>query len=169
MNIYSTSNVPAGYYVYAYIRIDGTPYYIGKGTKKRAWAKCSNDNIRPPRDINRIVICECNFTEIGALAVERRLIRWWGRKDIKTGILRNMTDGGDGSQGAVLSESHKKSIQKSLTGRNPTWCYRSVQGPDGVVYRTIKDASISEGITTEGIRYRCSVNKDGWKYLHPPN
>jgi len=89
------------YYIYAYLRKDGTPYYIGKGSGKRAWNHCKNDIIHPPTDISRIIILENNLTNIGSLALERRMIRWYGRVDNGTGILRNQTDGGEGAAGII--------------------------------------------------------------------
>jgi hypothetical protein len=76
---------PLRFYVYAYLREDLTPYYIGKGSGDRAWQKGTGkkkSEVLPPSDKNRVIIVEQNLTEIGALAIERRMIQWYGRKDI---------------------------------------------------------------------------------------
>lgn len=100
------------FYVYAYLRNDGTPYYIGKGKNKRAWRK--HHHIKTPKQKEHILILEQGLSEIGALAIERRMIRWYGRKDIGTGILRNMSDGGDGVTN--MSQDTRNKISKAQKG-----------------------------------------------------
>jgi hypothetical protein len=124
MTIYSRNSLPNGFYVYAYVRKEnsatakaGTPYYIGKGKGRRASEK--HGKIPIPID-NYIIILESNLSEIGAIAIERKLIRLWGRKDLGTGILLNMTDGGEGHSGYKKSELIKERLRQSSLGKKHT-------------------------------------------------
>ena len=101
------------FYTYAYLREDGTPYYVGKGKDNRALKE--HFVPIPPKD--RILFLKQNLSEQEAFKHEIYMISVLGRKDIGTGILRNLTDGGEGVSGRVAGEETKRKMSKSQKGR----------------------------------------------------
>lgn len=100
-------------YVYAYLREDGTPYYIGKGTSNRCREK---HNVPIPPE-HRIEFVKTDLTDEQAILLEIELIAKYGRKDLGTGILRNLTDGGEGNAGRVMSNGTRAKISAANKGR----------------------------------------------------
>lgn len=97
------------YYVYAYLREKDSkhgkrmsPYYIGKGCGNRAWSN-NKRRAKRPTDPSRIVLLRQGLEEDIAYEWEIFYIAHYGRIDQGAGILWNMTDGGDGVRGAVLT------------------------------------------------------------------
>ena len=103
MSIYNSSSLE--YYVYAYLREDGSPYYIGKGKSNRLNSKQRTSSL--PKNKSNIIIIQDKLTEKSALFLEQVYISFYGRKDNETGILRNLTDGGEGTSGRIVSEETK--------------------------------------------------------------
>lgn len=90
----------------------GTPYYVGKGKKMRAYSKYHR--VRPPVDKSMIVFVVQNLSESTAHEEEKRLIALYGRIDNGTGSLRNLTDGGEGQCGRIQSAKEKSNRSESM-------------------------------------------------------
>jgi len=119
------------WYVYRHVRLDkNEPFYIGIGNKKNyarayenkpdrrnvVWRKIFNKT-----NIEIEIIIE-GLTKHQASKKEQEFIMLYGRRDLGTGILCNMTDGGDGIWNCKRSEETKEKLRQSKLGdKNPNF------------------------------------------------
>jgi hypothetical protein len=121
---------------YVYALIDPTtnlPFYIGKGKNNRDKShitevknnKIPHGNKRLFYTIKNIVNnnlnviikhLESNLSEQDAFFKEIEYIKKYGRKDLNTGILTNLTDGGEGQSGWVAPSDYRQRMSVSTSG-----------------------------------------------------
>jgi hypothetical protein len=103
------------FYTYLWLRENGTPYYVGKGSGKRAYHNDPYRSVSKPKYDSRILIQNWGNEE-EAFSMEKFWISLFGRLDIGTGILRNRTDGGDGPAGAKRSSATVEKLSNRMLG-----------------------------------------------------
>lgn len=115
------------YYVYILLdpRKNNEPFYVGKGKDKRAESHIDRDDKHNPLKTNvinkikesgLIPVIEYhkeNLCENIAFLEEIRLIKLYGRRDLGTGILTNLTDGGEGAAGYIRTEKDQEKWNNS--------------------------------------------------------
>lgn len=153
------------YYVYAYLREkDLTPYYIGKGKGRRAYAV--HRGISVPKDKTKIIFYHKSLTEIDALSLEISYIKLFGRKDLGTGILLNKTIGGDSGpglpKGQIFSNEHKEKLSSAKKGKS----WEDILGEEEAAKRRQR-ASLPRGPMDKSLREKISTIKkaSNWKPL----
>lgn len=118
------------FYLYRHIRLDkNEPFYIGIGTKDKYFSKDSEyyrancKHVSPiwnkivdktPYSVE-ILLESDNYKFIQEKEIE--FIKLYGRKDLKNGTLANLTDGGEGSRGRVVTEQYSRKISEVHRGK----------------------------------------------------
>lgn len=105
------------FYVYLHKKPNGEVFYVGKGTKKRAWSRHGRNpywnNIYKKYGEFTVEIFEDNLQEWYAFELEQALILKF--KSLGCNIV-NISDGGEGISGLVASEETRKKISYKNTG-----------------------------------------------------
>ncbi|MGA0083385.1 MAG: NUMOD3 domain-containing DNA-binding protein [Candidatus Nanopelagicales bacterium] len=138
------------YYTYAYLREDGTPYYIGKGKGKRIYEKRKGE-VNLPKDKSKIIFLKQNLTEEEAFKHEIYMIDVFGRKDLGTGILHNRTNGGDGGSGIIFSEETKRKISERQSCEGNSFYGRTHSSETIERMRAIKTGKVQSQETRDKI------------------
>jgi len=106
------------YCIYRHIRLDiNKVFYIGIGSSTRSKSKTRRNkywnNIVNKTDYE-VQILKSDLLWEDACELEKILISFYGRKDNSTGILCNLTDGGEGAPGHKVCENTKAKISLKL-------------------------------------------------------
>jgi len=190
------------YYLYRHIRLDkNEPFYIGVGTKrsgntfiqKYIRAYCKHDKRKIWKGIvSRTeyvveIIMESNSRDF-LLEKEKEFIGLYGRIDIKTGTLSNLTDGGEGTMNKSREQLDKELITRKNNGsyqRNKErwikYINENIKGKDSVLnkksylynkqgvfvsqFKNMTDCSVYVGLTRSLVCKLCRDKVSHSKYI----
>lgn len=107
------------YYVYLHKKPNGEVFYVGKGTKKRAWSKHNRNKfwncILKKYGEFIVEIIADNLQEWYAFELEHETILKYGLVR-EGGTLVNMSYGGEGLSGYIATPEHCEKISKANSG-----------------------------------------------------
>ena len=107
---------------------DGRIFYIGIGDKYRPYEKNGRNkywyNTVNKHEYDVKILAE-GLTWEEACNIEIKMIAFYGRrkpspKNLNYGCLVNMTDGGEGSKGVIISEETRKKMSEAMKGKTHT-------------------------------------------------
>jgi hypothetical protein len=107
------------FYVYVHCRPDGSPFYVGKGSIKRAHEIQSGRNPHHRNIVRKYVVESIQLfmyackSEYAAFRNEEWMIAWCRAQGHK---LTNMSDGGEGPAGQVLSKATRMKMAQAHEG-----------------------------------------------------
>ncbi len=116
------------YYIYGHYTADTNElFYVGKGHGRRCGQLSSKrrnkfwQNVVNKHGVRVEILIE-NLTEEEAFQLEMVLIKQYGRRDLGTGPLVNLTNGGEGPSGIIregrkLTTTERKHLSELLTGK----------------------------------------------------
>lgn len=115
------SEEPKDFYVYMHVKCsDGVPFYVGKGKNKR-YSNHFDRNVFWKRTAKKygvkVIIYRDGLQEWAAFELEQDIIALHGRRNIGTGSLCNLSDGGEGQSGYIPSHESNKKRSEKLKGR----------------------------------------------------
>jgi len=115
-----------GKYTYGSYEFDYEPFYVGKGKGMRYKRIKYRKNPYFEHKINKIkelglepiIVRFENLNENKSFKVEKQLIHIVGRYNTTSGPLVNMTDGGEGSSGKLMSQETRNKMSLTHRGHN---------------------------------------------------
>jgi hypothetical protein len=108
--------------IYRHIRLDTNEvFYIGIGKSSDRAFSYKKRNKHWTNIVNKteyeVQVLKSDLSWDDACELEKILISYYGRKDLGLGTLVNMTDGGDGCIGFVITDEYRQKISNSNKGK----------------------------------------------------